>query len=55
MFQTFDSASDPASSAARVAKLREWLAARKLDGFIVPRADQHQGEYVAPGSNGCAG
>lgn len=50
MFQTFDSASDPASSAARVAKLREWLAARKLDGFIVPRADQHQGEYVAPGS-----
>jgi Xaa-Pro aminopeptidase len=22
---------------------------RKLDGFIVPRADRHQGEYVAPG------
>ncbi|WP_019171509.1 aminopeptidase P family protein [Pseudaminobacter salicylatoxidans] len=50
MFQTFDSASDPASSVARIARLRKWLAARKLDGFIVPRADQHQGEYVAPGS-----
>ncbi len=50
MFQTFDSASDPSTAAARVAKLREWLAARELDGFIVPRADQHQGEYVAPGS-----
>jgi Xaa-Pro aminopeptidase len=50
MFQTFDSASDPSTAATRVAKLREWLAARELDGFIVPRADQHQGEYVAPGS-----
>ncbi|MEP9371800.1 aminopeptidase P family protein [Mesorhizobium sp. KR1-2] len=50
MFQTFDSASDPSTAATRVAKLREWLVARELDGFIVPRADQHQGEYVAPGS-----
>ena len=32
--------------AARVALLREELAARGLDGFIVPRADEHQGEYV---------
>ena len=31
---------------ARVALLREELAARRLDGFIVPRADEHQGEYV---------
>ena len=31
---------------ARVALLREELAARGLDGFIVPRADEHQGEYV---------
>jgi Xaa-Pro aminopeptidase len=31
---------------ARVALLREELAARKLDGFIVPRSDEHQGEYV---------
>jgi Xaa-Pro aminopeptidase len=32
--------------AARLALLREELAARHLDGFIVPRADEHQGEYV---------
>jgi Xaa-Pro aminopeptidase len=50
MFQTFDSASDPTTASERVAKLREWLAARELDGFLVPRSDEHQGEYVAPGS-----
>src|SRR5216684_6245165 len=32
--------------AARLALLREELKARHLDGFIVPRADEHQGEYV---------
>jgi Xaa-Pro aminopeptidase len=32
--------------AARVAALRAELARRGLDGFIVPRADEHQGEYV---------
>ena len=32
--------------AARVALLREELKAQALDGFIVPRADEHQGEYV---------
>src|SRR5437660_2918710 len=33
------------SRAARLARLRETLAAAGLDGFIVPRGDQHQGEY----------
>lgn len=47
MFQTFDSESDPRQSAARVAALRTWLADHNLDGFLVPRADEHQGEYVA--------
>ena len=46
MFQTFDSAGDPSVGKPRVAKLREWLAKEELDGFIVPRADEHQGEYV---------
>jgi Xaa-Pro aminopeptidase len=32
--------------AARLDLLRQELAARGLDGFIVPRADEHQGEYV---------
>jgi Xaa-Pro aminopeptidase len=30
----------------RLALLRAELAARRLDGFIVPRADEFQGEYV---------
>jgi Xaa-Pro aminopeptidase len=30
----------------RLAALRKELAAQKLDGFLVPRADEHQGEYV---------
>jgi Xaa-Pro aminopeptidase len=32
--------------AARLDLLREELQRRRLDGFIVPRADEHQGEYV---------
>ncbi|MEK9673368.1 MAG: aminopeptidase P family protein [Rhodospirillaceae bacterium] len=32
---------------ARLKRLRAELTARGLDGFIVPRADEHQGEYVA--------
>ena len=47
MFQTFDDASDPTLGPARVRLLREWLAANHLGGFLVPRADEHQGEYVA--------
>ncbi len=35
-------------SAERLARLRRELAARRLDGFIVPRSDEHQGEYVPP-------
>ena len=35
-------------SAARLDRLRRELAAQGLDGFIVPRADEHQGEYVPP-------
>ena len=47
MFQTFDSAGDPSVGKPRVAKLRRWLADNGLDGFMVPRADEHHGEYVA--------
>jgi Xaa-Pro aminopeptidase len=36
------------SRGERVARLRRELAARGLDGFIVPRSDEHQGEYVPP-------
>ena len=47
-FQSFDEPSNPANGAARVAALRAELARLGLDGFIVPRADRHQGEYVPP-------
>jgi Xaa-Pro aminopeptidase len=33
-------------SGERVAALRDVLAAQGLDGFLVPRADEHLGEYV---------
>src|SRR6185295_4228891 len=45
-FQTFDVKNDPSKGRERVAALRAELAKRKLDGFIVPRADEHQNEYV---------
>ncbi len=38
----------PSSAAERLAALRSELARRQLDGFIVPHADAHQGEYLPP-------
>jgi len=48
MYQTFALASSPEQGPPRLAALRAELARAGLDGFIVPRADAHQGEYVAP-------
>ena len=48
MFQTFDAPTNPADGPPRLAALRERLSAGNLAGFLVPRADRHQGEYVAP-------
>ena len=45
-FQSFDDPAAGAASAPRVAALRTELARRNLTGFIVPRADRHQNEYV---------
>src|SRR4051794_13131395 len=45
-FQTFDEQSDPSLCAPRVAALRVELNRRGIEGFLVPRADEHQGEYV---------
>ena len=47
MFQTFDSPASPEQGPPRLAALRAALATEGLAGFIVPRADAHQGEYVA--------
>ena len=49
MFQTFQDKANPEHGPARLAALREAMAAAGLDGYLVPRADVHQGEYVAPG------
>lgn len=45
-FQTFDDSTSPSQGPDRIAKLRAELARRGYEGFIVPRADEHQGEYV---------
>ena len=45
-FQSFDDSSERAQSAARVAALRGALKRRGLDGFVVPRADRQQNEYL---------
>jgi len=47
MFQTFDVTARPEQGPPRLALLRGELEAEGLDGFLVPRADAHQGEYVA--------
>ena len=47
-FQTFDEPESGVALTARLSALREELARRKLTGFVIPRADQQQNEYVAP-------
>ncbi|QOL80685.1 aminopeptidase P family protein [Pseudooceanicola spongiae] len=48
MFQSFETTSSPDQGPPRLARLRLVLEAAELDAFLVPRADAHQGEYVAP-------
>ena len=45
-YQIFSDNPDPTVGAPRAALLRAEMARHGLDGFIVPRADEHQGEYV---------
>src|SRR6202171_4949538 len=48
-FQSFDVEETPrAEIAKRVAALRGELSRRGLDGFVLPRADKKQNEYVPP-------
>ena len=46
MFQTFETTGGPEHVAERVKALRALLPKAKLDAFLVPRADEFQGEYV---------
>ncbi|MFZ8942118.1 MAG: aminopeptidase P family N-terminal domain-containing protein, partial [Gemmobacter sp.] len=47
MLQSFDVTARPEQGPPRLAALRAAMAAAGVQGFIVPRADAHQGEYVA--------
>ena len=47
-FQSFEDQAERGAGAERLAALRAELARRGLDGFIVPRADRYQNEYVPP-------
>ena len=48
MFQSFDLKGGSEGTAERVVALRAALRQANADGFLVPRADAHQGETVAP-------
>jgi Xaa-Pro aminopeptidase len=46
MFQSFDVTSTPQYGRERTEALRATFDALGIDGFLVPRADEFQGEYV---------
>src|SRR5438445_12119631 len=48
VFQTFEEPESGVALTARLSAFREELARRKLTGFVIPRADQQQNEYVPP-------
>ncbi len=48
MFQSFEETADPQAAKARIAAVRARMAAEGLAAYLVPRADEFQGEYVAP-------
>ncbi|MEO0378646.1 MAG: aminopeptidase P family protein [Pseudomonadota bacterium] len=47
MFQSFEVTARPEQGPSRLTALRGEMEAAGLDGFLVPRADAHQGEYVS--------
>lgn len=50
MFQNFEESGNSKESAARLSALRATFQALGVDGIVIPRSDEHQGEYVAPHS-----
>src|SRR5690606_15436112 len=48
MFQSFDDPAQPELAADRVRQLRELFDQLEIDAFLVPHADEHQGEYLPP-------
>lgn len=47
MFQSFEVTATPDQGPPQLQALRAEMVQAGLDGFLVPRADAHQGEYVA--------
>src|SRR5579872_1136896 len=48
LFQTFEEPETGVALSARLSAFREELTRRNLTGFVIPRADQQQNEYVPP-------
>jgi Xaa-Pro aminopeptidase len=48
LFQTFEEPETGVALTARLSAFREELTKRNLSGFVVPRSDQQQNEYVPP-------
>ncbi|HFC04294.1 MAG TPA: aminopeptidase P family protein, partial [Rhizobiales bacterium] len=46
MYQSFKDVSERDQSASRISALRQQLKKINLDGFIIPHADEYQGEYL---------
>lgn len=47
-FQTFEEPEDGIALTARLAAFREEMLRHRLTGFVIPRADSQQNEYVPP-------
>jgi Xaa-Pro aminopeptidase len=47
VFQSFEVTARPEQGPPRLKALRAQMSAAGLDGFVIPRSDAHQGEYVA--------
>ena len=50
MFQSFEEKASSAESASRLGQVRAILSQAGVDGFILPRADEFQGEYLPDSS-----
>lgn len=48
MLQNFNATANPKEGPARLTALRKLLIKKGVNGYIVPRSDMYQGEYVAP-------
>lgn len=55
MFQTFENKSAPQFGKARVEALRAGFDALGIDGFLVPRADEYQGNMCLSAPSACPG